>query len=184
MTNAWKQWDFSGSGLQTLNLELTKRLRQRRLAYGLWLLFPLGLHAFYLHERRIGLAYLAATALLIALWLMAPWPYSTGLSALFVGGALIDVVTLEGRLVAYNKALRIALSLRPETQPPPGFQGRYTDKDVDISDYLAIKNQEQAGHPVRNAPSPGTAKGKSFQEQEAALREFAERQKRSKNHRS
>jgi len=184
MTNAWKQWDFSGAGLQTLNLELTKRLRKQPLAYGLWILFPLGLHAFYLREQRLGWIYLATTIVFVVLLISTPWPYPTTLGGILVIAALIDLATLGRRLTAYNKALRIALLLRPETQPPPGYRGRYTDEDADISDYLAIKDQEQAGHSVRTAPRAQRAKAASFQEQEAALRELMERQKRPKNPRS
>ena len=184
MTNAWKQWDFAGSGLQSINLELTKRLRQRPLAYGLWVLFPLGLHAFYLRERGLGLLYLATSAVLIALTALAPWPYAAGLSAIMITGALIDAATLDRRLTAYNKALRAALLLSPKAAPPPGYRGRYTDEDRDISDYVAIKDQEQAGHSLKTLPTLNTKRGKSFQEQEAALREYAERQKRAKNPRS
>ncbi len=184
MTNAWKQWDFAGAGLQTVNLELTKRLRKRPLIYGLWVLFPLGLHAFYLRERGRGLLYLAGSLVLGASAALAPWPYVAGLGAIMVIAALIDVATLDRRLTAYNKALRVALLLSPKATPPPGYQGRYTDEDRDISEYLAIKDQEQAGHSLKSQPPPNKKRGKSFQEQEAALREFAERQKRAKNPRS
>lgn len=184
MSHAWKQWDFAGSGLQTVNLELTKRLRQRPFAYGLWVLFPLGLHAFYLRERGLGFLYLAASAVLIALTALAPWPYAAGLGAAMAVGALLDVASLDRRLTAYNKALRVALLLSPKATPPPGYRGRYTDEDRDISDYLAIKDQEQAGHSLKAPPPEAPKRGQSFQEQEAALREFAERQKRVKNPRS
>jgi TM2 domain-containing membrane protein YozV len=184
MTNAWKQWDFAGAGLQTVNLELTKRLRKRSLAYGLWILFPLGLHAFYLRERGRGLLYLAGSGVLIAAAALAPWPYTAGLGAIAVVAALIDVATLDRRLTAHNKALRVALLLSPKATPPPGYRGRYTDEDRDMSEYLAIKDQEQAGHPLKTPPSSGAKRGKSFQEQEAALRAFAERQKQTKNPRS
>ncbi len=184
MTNTWKQWDFAGAGLQTVNLELTKRLRKRPLAYGLWVLFPLGLHAFYLRERGLGLLYLAGSTVFGASAALAPWPYATGLGAIMAVAALVDAATLERRLTAYNKALRVALLLSPKATPPPGYRGRYTDGDRDISEYLAIKDQEQAGHSLKTQPSLDKKRGKSFQEQEAALREYAEHQKRAKNPRS
>ncbi|HUW98325.1 MAG TPA: hypothetical protein VMV40_05700 [Acidiferrobacter sp.] len=184
MTNAWKQWDFSGAGLQTLNLELTKRLRKQPLAYGLWVLFPLGLHAFYLRERYLGWVYLATTALLIGLTISTPWPYPTTLAAAMVAAALVDVATLGRRLTAYNKALRIALLLQRDTQPPPGYRGRYADEDTDIRDYLAVKDQEQAGHSVRTAPPADRVKTASFNQQEAALRALMAREKRPKSPRS
>lgn len=184
MTNAWKQWDFSGLGLQTLNLELSKQLRRRPVAYGLWAGFPLGLHAFYLRERRRGFAYLAASAFVATIALALPWPFAALLGGVLLVAALWDLATLDGRLTAYNKAVRIALSLRKETAPPQGFRGRYTDEDTDISDYLALKNREQAGHSTRSTIPASRTQSKSFQEQEAALRELMQREKQIKNRRS
>ncbi|MHB1512751.1 MAG: TM2 domain-containing protein [Acidiferrobacter sp.] len=186
MTNAWKQWDFSGAGLQSLNLELTKRLRKPAVAYGLWMGFALGLHAFYLHERRRGLAYLAASLTLGVLALLAPWPAPAGFGALYLALAVADLATLERRLTTYNKTLRLDLSLRKGTTPPAGFRGRYTDQDVDIRDYVAVKERERAGHATETPPldSNGRPQSKSFQEQEAALRAYTERRKSLKNPRS
>ncbi len=184
MSNAWKQWDFSGAGLQSLNLELTKRLRRPPVAFGLWIGFALGLHAFYLNERMRGSGYLAATLALAAVGLLAPWPVTAGLGALYLAAALADLATLERRLTAYNKALRLNLSLRKEGAPPPGFRGRYTDQDADIDEYAAIKEQERAGHTTEPAPDGPRTAARSFQEQEAALRAYAERRKSLKTPRS
>ncbi|MDA8390342.1 MAG: TM2 domain-containing protein [Gammaproteobacteria bacterium] len=168
MKRAWSHWNFEGQGLQTLNLELTRRLKRPRRAQVLWLLFPLGLHAFYLGERRRAAAYLAATAVLIALLLSAPvagiaWGAAYALAALF------DAFTIDGRVVAMNKKLRIALSFAPGRRPPQGYQGRYTHADDDLGDYLHAKEQEQAGHTAKRAP-PMRTPGRSFAEQEALLR--------------
>ena len=186
MTNAWKQWDFSGAGLQSLNLELTKRLRKPAVAFGLWIGFALGLHAFYLHERPRGLAYLAASLIVGSLALLAPWPVPAAFGALYLAAALADLATLERRLTAYNKAMRLDLSLRKGTAPPPGFRGRYTDQDVDIRDYVAVKERERAGHSTEPGPAaPGRgARSRSFREQEAALQAYAKRRKSLKNPRS
>lgn len=185
MTNAWKQWDFSGAGLQSLNLELTKRLRKPAVAYGLWMGFPLGLHAFYLHERPRALAYLAASLALVVLTLLAPWQAPVGFATLYLAVAVADLATLERRLTAYNKATRLELSLRKGTAPPPGFRGRYTDQNTDIHDYVAVKERERAGHTAEPAVAePGGRGAKSFQEQEAALRAYAKRRKSLKNPRS
>ena len=185
MSNAWKQWDFSGAGLQSLNLELIKRLRKRGVTFGLWAGFALGLHAFYLHERPRALGYLAASLAVAITATLGPWPIAAGLGALELAAALADLATLDRRLTAYNKALRLALSLRKEAAPPPGFRGRYTDQDADIHDYMTVKEQERAGHATRPAPtgtSPGTSK--SFQEQEAALRAHIKGRKSVKTPRS
>jgi len=184
MKNAWKRWDFSGSGLQTLNLELTRRLLRTRTAYSLWVGFPLGLHAFYLHKQGRGFAYIGASALLVGVMLALPWPYAAALGGLMLALALLDLVTLDAQLNTYNKALRIALSLRKDRAPPKGYQGRYTDQDSDLEGYLALKDQEQAGHSTKpHSPAP-SQKGKSFQEQEAALRDFTARRNKLNNPRS
>ncbi len=185
MPNAWKQWDFSGAGLQSLNLELVKRLRKPGVAFSLWAGFALGLHAFYLHERRRALGYLAASLLIAIAAILWPWPIAAGLGALDLAVALADLATLERRLTAYNKALRLALSLGKGAAPPPDFRGRYTDQDADIHDYMAVKEQERAGHstkPLPAATSPGARR--SFQEQEAALRAHIKGRKSVKTPRS
>ena len=122
--------------------------------------------------------------LLILLWLGAPWPYAAALGGLLVAAGFADLASLDRRLTAYNKALRMALLLRSKTAPPPGYRGRYKQDDGDINDYLAIKDQEQAGHLAKSTLTAESKKGTSFQEQEAALRELTERQKGSKSPRS
>ncbi len=164
--------DFTGAGLQSLNLELTKRQRRPRVAFGLWAGFALGLHAFYLHERWRAFGYLSASLAWTVAALMMPWPIAAGLGTVYLAAALADLATLDRRVTAYNKALRMRLSLRKDSAPPPGFRGRYTDQDADIRAYTALKEQERAGH---QAPSASAGKTRpvaspSFQEQEAALR--------------
>ena len=184
MTDAWKQWDLSGAGLQTLNLELTRRLRRSQVAFGLWLAFPLGLHAFYLRERGRGGGYLAASASLVMLGLFTPPIVAAVGGGVYLMAALADLWTLSARLTAYNKDLRVRLTLRKDRGPPPGFRGRYTDQDTDIGDYIAIKDQERAGHNPRS-PTPEPDKAvTSFQEQEARLRAHMARHKALKNPRS
>ncbi len=172
MKNAWKRWDFEGFGLQSLNLALSRRLKRRPTAYGLWLGFPLGLHALYLGERRRAAAYCAASLLLAVLAATVPWPYAAGLGGLMLIAALSDLATLEARLTRINKALRMASFLRPNATPPAGYRGRYVDTDTDLDDYLALKERERAGHPAKTEGPAAPTRGKtaSFQEQEAALR--------------
>ncbi|WP_297364053.1 hypothetical protein [Acidiferrobacter sp.] len=185
MSNAWKQWDFSGAGLQSLNLELTKRLRKPRVAFGLWVGFALGLHAFYLHERPRAFGYLTTSLTLTVVALRGPWPVTAGLGVLYLAVALADLATLERRLTAYNKALRLHLSLRKGATPPPGFRGHYTDHDADIHDYVAVKEQERAGHSAKSTPAArSVGASQSFQQQEAALRAHAKDRKSVKTPRS
>ncbi|MDA8361021.1 MAG: TM2 domain-containing protein [Gammaproteobacteria bacterium] len=170
MKRAWSHWNFEGQGLQTLNLELTRRLRQTRRAWLLWLLFPFGLHAFYLGEHRRAAAYLAATLVLIALLVSAPPMTGIAWGSAYALAALFDAFTIDRRVVAMNKKLRIALSFASGRSPPRGYQGRYTGGDNDLGDYLQAKEQEQAGHTTKRA-APLRTPGRSFAEQEALLRE-------------
>lgn len=172
MSDAWKQWDFSGAGLQSLNLELTKRKRRLGLTYGLWLLFAIGAHNLYLREHRQASAYVALTILVISSFMFRFQVAAIALGAIEGIMALIDLATLDKRVTAANKKLRIALSLQSHTTPPADYKGRYTDDVHDLTDYFAIKEQEQAGHSTRPLPgaTPLRHKTASFQAQEAALR--------------
>ncbi len=181
MKRAWRQWDFEGQGLQTLNLELTRRLRQTRRAWLLWLLFPCGLHAFYLGERRRAMAYVAATGAFVAVLVAAPFTIDVVYAACYGSLALFDALTLERRVLALNKKLRITLSLGSGRKPPQGYEGRYTDGGDELGAYLRAKEGEQAGHTARQS-APLRNPGRSFAEQEALLREQMAR--RPKNPRS
>lgn len=185
MKKAWTQWNFEGRGLQSLNLELHRRLRHVATAYSLWCLFPLGLHALYLGERRRAAAAVAGSGALVMIILRAPRGAMIAAIVLYLAFALYDLGTLDRRVNAYNKALRIRLTMGAQNSTPPGYRGRYTDDDTDLADYLRVKDQERGGHPSGPAtdPAPSTP-GRSFRDQEAALRAHIARHPKPKTPRS
>jgi hypothetical protein len=179
MSKAWTKLDLEGGGLQTLNLRLVRELRKRRLAYFLWLFFPLGAHAFYLRDRPRALVYVILSVVALSAFLLGYPRLSVVALVPLVALALYDLAWIERRLVAVNKHIRMGVYLKQTTGAPPGFQGRYTDED-DMREYVKEKEQEQAGHISKRAstrPSPSNKKTASFAQQEALLRELARRSK-------
>lgn len=156
MNSKWRQLDLGGGGLQAANLRLARTLRRRATAWLLLLLFPAGAHCWYLHERRIAPAYPALSLIAAAGWAGAvPWVAPAALAGLVLL-LLRDVVTLEDRIVACNKRLRMATYLSQGATAPPGFRGRYP----------AIGSAEGTASGQRNP---------TFAEQEALLHEISAR---------
>lgn len=182
MSEAWKQLDLAGDGLQTLNARLTRAMKRRGVAYGLCALFPLGAHRFYLESPLGAAAYLALTATALIAGLIAGWPWALIPAAAALVYLAVDLVWIDRRITAYNKALRMQSYLRPGKQPPAHYRGRYTD-DSALDEYLDEKADERAGHqPVDMAALEREGYGNkkhipSFAEQEAMLRELAKRKK-------
>lgn len=192
MKKAWQKLPLDGGGLQAVNAVLTQNMRSRTLAYLAWIGFPAGLHRWYLHEFVGALVYIGLSLLFLIAVFAAP-PYVWLLPAIAMTGfALFDLYWIDGRVVAYNKALRIQLFLRKGQQTPTDYQGRYTDSTPDdqeseIRAYSREKEQERAGH--RNSPSPARSqadqpskRAPSFNEQEAMLRELHRRKSTRKQH--
>lgn len=177
MSKTWKKIDFGpGPGLQAMNAKLTQAMKSRTRAYLLWPLFPLGLHRFYLKEPRGGSVYLLLS--LLAGTLSVVLSTAGALAPLLVSVlfALFDLLWIDGAVVRYNKHQRMAHYLKPGSQPPRDYKGRYTDES-ELSDYLAQKGGERAGHqPVdMNAlqnEEQTQSKRPSFNEQEALLKEM------------
>lgn len=183
MSKAWKQLDLEGAGLQSLNAGLTRHMRKARTAYLLCLLFPLGLHRFYLKEPVGGALYVALSLTAPVLGLLGDW-----LALIPMGAALallaFDLVWIDRRVTRYNKSLRMAHYLKAGTRPPPNYQGRYPRED-DLDDYLAEKSRERGGHqPVDmqalDRDDADTRHVASFAEQEALLKEMIRHKKRDK----
>jgi hypothetical protein len=103
MGSSWKRSDLGGEGLQAVNLRLARVLRKRRVAYALWLAFPLGAHRWYLRERYGALAYIALTVMAFAF----PW-VAFGSAAL----ALFDLWWIDRRVTRLNKRLRMQIALQ------------------------------------------------------------------------
>lgn len=189
MGKAWQQLNLGGGGLQAVNALLAAQMRSRTRAYLAWLLFPLGLHRFYLGERRGGVVFLLLSlATALTAWLAPAWWWLAPASAL-LGFALHDLVWIDRRVTSCNKVLRMQLFLRKGRTPPRDYRGRYTD-DADaptvtqhLADYQALKERERAGHGPREAvtgaaPTSVRTRQPSFHEQEAMLRELAKRRQR------
>lgn len=157
MNDKWRQLDLGGGGLQAANLRLANTLRRRSTAWLLLLLlFPTGAHGWYLRERLIAASYPALTLLAASGWLSnVPYAVLPGLAGLAL--LLIrDLLTLEDRIAACNKQLRMAVYLSQGAAAPAGFRGRFDSN-----------NSDQGG--VRKQRAPTLA------EQEMLLREIAAR---------
>jgi TM2 domain-containing membrane protein YozV len=178
MSKAWKKLDLGGAGLQSMNALLTREMRRRGPAYALTVLFPLGLHRFYLREPRGGLGYLALglTGLALLLTKHAAWALAP-LGAAGIWLAFDLFVWIERRIVTYNKALRVQHFLRPGVKPPRNYRGRYSDES-ELDNYIKEKERERAGHQPSDAASAASGETDkkrvpSFADQEAMLRELA-----------
>lgn len=154
MNGKWQQLDLGGEGLQAANLRLARALRRRATAWGLLLLFPAGAHGWYLRERLTAAAYPALTLVAISGWFSdvpyAALPGLAGLAALLIR----DAVTLEDRIVACNKKLRMAVYMTQGAGAPPGYRGRFAADAAGVT---------------------RTSRAPSLAEQEALLRELAAR---------
>lgn len=176
MRDAWKQLDLEGEGLQSLNLRYSRNMRRPRRAYALMLLFPFGLHRWYLKAPLGALAYPVLCALIPGLW----WwqgEWMALVPALVLLLYLVwDLFWTPRRCVALNKTLRMHQFMRPGTRPPAGYRGRYVDETLE--DYVQLKERERAGHPVaepeasEDHPAAEAQPPASFNQQEAMLQEL------------
>ncbi|NOT17392.1 MAG: TM2 domain-containing protein [Sulfuriferula sp.] len=174
MSNAWKKLDLAGEGLQSANMKLVEQMKQRKLAYQLLAIFPLGLHRDYLDEVRGAWVYRLATIAIIALLILGKTYIALALLAAISAFAIYDIRWIEDRVAAINKALRIAAyKSKPATQMPKNYRGRYTDEGLD--EYLQVKEQERGGHvlPGKDPALNSRSRAPSFAEQEAMLNAMA-----------
>ncbi len=161
MAPAWQKLDLEGGGVQSANLRLVQHLKQRKIAYFLWLLFPVGAHRIYLDDLPLALGYTGLTALAIILRLSLPgaaWALIPAAAAVL--WAVYDLVWIERRVTRLNKRIRLAEYLRPGNQAPAGFRGHFTD------------TEETAAAPAAGAESRRVL---SFAEQERLLRELTQK---------
>lgn len=190
MSEAWKNIDLEGSGLQAANMRLAQLLKKRALAYGLLLLFPLGLHRDYLASHGAAWVFRGVTLVAVLLiWYGNFWPGIALFGAMALA-ALFDIRWIDSRVAQINKRLRIEVMKSTGTAAPPGYRGRYTDEAPAAADHLAeyirVKEQERGGH----RPIGGTGtdadhndrreprRAPSFAEQEAMLRELYKSKKK------
>lgn len=174
MPSAWEKIDLEGSGLQSANLRLVRRLKKRVTAYMLWVLFPVGAHRIYLADWPRALVYVALSSAAVGLHLSAARWFALVPAAIAGACALYDLIWIDRRVTWLNKQARMGEYLRAGSAPPPGFRGRYTD-DAGLDEYIRTKEAETGGHvqPVLSAKTPNRAP--SFAEQEKMLRELAKR---------
>lgn len=158
MNSKWRELDLGGGGLQAANLRLARTLRRRPIAWGLLAAFPLGLHRWYLGERRSAPLFPVLTAVAVASAVTGM--IAVALAALLTLAALLayDLYTLEGRIAAYNKRQRMAIYLSQGAAAPAGFRGRFATAQAD---------------PAPDAKTPDRLP--ALAEQEALLRVIAAR---------
>lgn len=159
MNPKWRELDLNGGGLQAANLRLAGTLRRRRTAYALMLAFPLGAHRWYLGEVRSAAWFPALTAAAIGGWLAGSAALALAALAALVALLGWDLYTLEDRITAVNKRLRMAVYLSQGTGAPAGFQGRFGNGTA--------------------AADPAQRRVPTLAEQEALLRDVAARRNRT-----
>ncbi|MDA8224868.1 MAG: TM2 domain-containing protein [Betaproteobacteria bacterium] len=178
MSDAWKQLDLGGAGLQEVNRELAAQLRNRKQAFVRLLAFPLGLHRDYLRHPLGAWLYRGVfAAALIAYFVLRRPCIGGGLLVLLTLAALYDLRWIDDRVASLNKQLRLqAFRSRPSTAPR-GFRGRMTDESADtgLDDWISVKNRERGGHVLPGADPAfnSTSRAPSIAQQEAMLRELA-----------
>lgn len=174
MSEAWKQLNLDGEGLQSISLKLAQQFKQRNKAYRLLGLFPLGLHRSYLDHPTGAYLYrtLSVAALAAVIW-HAPW-MALALLGVMLLGALYDIRWIDDRVAALNKAMRIqAYRSRPAANVPADFRGHYVDDALE--DWINLKETERGGH-VRPGMDPAfnsQTRAPSIAQQEAMLRAMA-----------
>lgn len=168
MSEAWKDLDLEGQGLQSANIKLAGMLKNRTTAYLLMgLLFPLGQHRAYLDDRIGAWGYRVASLAAVALFSWDHMLYG-GIVVLVIGAFVVhDIRWVDDRVAALNKALRVKVYMRQGQGAPKEFRGRFRDDDTGGPDDLP---QDSSSH---GSPLP------SFAEQEAMLRALAKRKKDS-----
>jgi hypothetical protein len=173
MSQAWKQLDLEGGGLQSANLRLATLLRQRRTAFALLALFPLGLHRDYLRDRRGAWLYRGASLLGAGTYLAGQPLISLTLLAALAACATFEAFRIDDAVAQINKKLRMQVYLSQAPGTPRGFKGHYTDDDPAG---LPLSAQQEEPASAGQAPTmrPREARITSFMEQEKLLRDLAE----------
>lgn len=181
MNKAWKQIDLDGGGLQSVNLTLSRVMRKRSVAYAWWLLFPIGAHRIYLLDRLGALALSALSAFALAVLVVFGIPAAAIVAGIIVIWALVDLIWIDRRVTAQNKALRMQLYLREDTSPPSDYRGRFDpdDAEASLAEYTRMKELERGGHrPFGKEPTEPVSHVPSLHQQEALLRELSRRRRK------
>ena len=181
MSEAWKQLDLEGGGLQSANLRLAALLRKRGTAFALLALFPLGLHRDYLHDRRGAWIYRGATLLSGGIWLAGYALPGLMVMALAAACAACEAFRMEDAVARVNKQLRMRVYLGQSAGTPPGFKGHYTDSNDSIPEDTqpARERRDGADEAQSTATHGDNPRVRSFAQQEKMLREMAETRRKS-----
>lgn len=184
MSEGWKKFDLEGGGLQTLQFHYLKARRKAAAAYGLWLLFPLGLHRIYLKAPAFW-AYPLVTLAVLALLYFHFTLAGAVLAGALLAAALYDLFHLPAMLSEFNKNLKKTLWLSKRVPAPPkDYPGRYTDHNDELQEYIQGKETEKVGHaptPAESASRYGRGqRAPSFAEQERMLAELGKMKKEDK----
>lgn len=172
VSQAWKNLDLEGEGLQKANLRLVQLMKKRGKAYALLAAYPMGLHRSYLEDSRGAWAYRLASMIAIGLLIAGFAVPALAILGLITAFALYDIRWIEDRVAALNKRLKMGMYMKQAPGAPRGFKGRYTDDGLD--DYLKQKEQERGGHqPAAAEPPRAGNRAPSFAEQERMLQELA-----------
>ncbi len=173
MSEAWKQLDLEGDGLQALSLKLAQQLKQRKRANLLLLAFPFGLHRDYLEHPLGAWLYRVALILAITAYVLHRPCLGSILVVLMTAAALYDIRWIDDRVATLNKALRMAAYRNRPNRVPENFHGRYVDEGLD--DYLKVKEQERGGHVLagKDPAFNSNSRMPSFAQQEAMLKALA-----------
>jgi hypothetical protein len=164
---AWESMDLAGGGLQAANRRLTRRLKKPHIAYLLWPLFPLGVHAIYLDRPGRAFGYAALSTAAAAFYAATGGSLPATLAPLVAGAglALYDLFWIPRRVVERNKELRMEVYLSQAPGAPPDFRGRFASEGPAGSG--GGGSAPRSGSPQHGPPS--------FAEQEARLRELAKK---------
>lgn len=118
MSEAWKQLDLEGGGLQSANLRLAALLGKRRTAFALLALFPLGLHRNYLRDRRGAWLYRTATLLCTGAYLAGCPLISQAAIAVLVACTIYEALRIDDAVAQVNKQLRMRVYLNQAPGTP------------------------------------------------------------------
>lgn len=156
MAKNWQKMDLGAGGVQSVNLQFLRQRRSLGRGFLLWCMFPLAAHQFYLKRPLLGI--LQTGSLFVGIFLAAQqsplgMPILVGVLLWY----LFDLLKLPRWINDYNKQLRIALHQQSHAAAPQDFKAHYHDEKTESS------------HTSKRVPS--------FAEQEALLKQIAEKKK-------
>jgi len=150
MSKTWQNINLEADGLQSANLQFIKRQKKPLTAYVLWLLFPLGLHRFYLKSVASGLLYWLLTSLALYLSITTSVPNVVFFLPV-LAWAIYDLYWIRERTIELNKALRMQIFLGQNNSQTLEQNKPTINSQTLIHEYTQIKNAE-----AQNLQTPRT----------------------------